>query len=72
MMVVFWGTEASIVDFLSFCRQESSHSAVFFTNLLDSVAFICKTIELFDKTMSKLTLESIINKLARCVSEKEH
>ena len=52
MMVVFWGTEASVINFLSFCGQESLHAAVFFTNLLDSFAFICKTVELFDKTMS--------------------
>ncbi len=52
MMVASQRTVAGIVDFLSFCRQESSHSAVFFTNLLNSFAFICKTIELFDKAMS--------------------
>ncbi len=52
MMVVLWGTEASVVNFMSFYRQESLHAAVFFTDLLDSFAFICKTVELFDKTMS--------------------
>ncbi len=62
MMVAFQGTVASIVNFLSFCRQESLHSAVFFSNLLHSFAFIRKTIELFDKTMSQLALESIMNK----------